>query len=386
MRFRILGPLEVKTGQDWVSIGAAKWRAVLASLLLRPGQVVSTDTLIDELWGDDPPARASNLVSIYVLRLRRLIGDSEGQVLKTRSPGYQLLLGPDDLDTQRFGILMSQGREALTVGDPERAAQLLADSLALWRGKAMADVPPSAFVDAEAKRLDELRLAVLELRIEADIACDRGSLAIPDLRRLLSDEPLKEKLWLLLMRALDAAGRHAEALGVYEQARTVIADQLGVDPGPEMQRAFQRLLSGAGAPSSPGRKEKEKRTPAPAGPAGQTVPATRDKQKPAESGASTGAQVINLERARPSLQAGRAGTAPSGPGITGRRTGRCGLGGDRHRRGRGGGTVRRSGGAGRHCPRSNQSGHESRGCGRRLASARPGADAASLRHQGFHRT
>ena len=214
MRFRILGPLEVKTGEDWVSIGAAKWRAVLASLLLRSGQVVSTDTLIDELWGDDPPARASNLVSIYVLRLRRLIGDSAGQVLKTRSPGYQLLLGPDDLDTQRFGILMSQGREALTAGDPERAAQLLADSLALWRGRSLADVPPSAFVDAEAERLDELRLAVLELRIEADIACDRGSLAIPDLRRLLSDEPLKEKLWLLLMRALDAAGRHAEALGV----------------------------------------------------------------------------------------------------------------------------------------------------------------------------
>jgi DNA-binding SARP family transcriptional activator len=311
MRFRVLGPLEVKAGEDWVSIGAAKWRAVLASLLLRPGQVVSTDTLIDELWGDDPPARASNLVSIYVLRLRRLIGDSQGQVLTTRSPGYQLLLGPDDLDTQRFGILMSQGQEALTAGDPERAARLLADSLALWRGKALADVPPSAFADAEAERLDELRLAVLELRIEADIACDRGSLAIPHLRRLLSDEPLKEKLWLLLMRALDAAGRHAEALGVYEQARTVIADQLGVDPGPEMQRAFQQLLSGASAPSPPGRKKKEKRTP---GPAGQAVPATRDKQKPAESGASTGAQVINLERARPSAQAGRAGTTASGPG------------------------------------------------------------------------
>jgi DNA-binding SARP family transcriptional activator len=308
MRFRMLGPLEVRTGEDWVSIGAAKWRAVLASLLLRPGQVVSTDTLIDELWGDDPPARASNLVSIYVLRLRRLIGDSEGQVLKTRSPGYQLLLGPDDLDAQRFGVLMSQGREALTAGDPERAAQLLADSLALWRGKALADVPPSAFVGAEAERLDELRLAVLELRIEADIACDRGSLAIPDLRRLLSDEPLKEKLWLLLMRALDAAGRHAEALGVYEQARTVIVDELGVDPGPEMQRAFQRLLSGEGAPSPPGRKKKEERTPA-----RQTVPATGDKQKSAESAASAGAQVINLERARPSVQAGRAGTTPSGP-------------------------------------------------------------------------
>ena len=206
MRFRILGSLEVNTGEDWTSIGAAKWRAVLACLLLHPGQVVSTDTLSDELWADDPPARASNLISIYVLRLRRLIGDSEGRVLRTRSPGYQLLLGPDDLDTQRFATLMSQGREALAAGDPARAAQLLADSLALWRGKALADVPPSAFVDAEAERLDELRLAALELRIEADIGCDRASLAIPDLRRLLTDQPLKEKLWLLLIRALDGAG------------------------------------------------------------------------------------------------------------------------------------------------------------------------------------
>src|SRR5271166_5723647 len=224
MRFRILGPLEVRTADDWTFIGAAKWRAILACLLLHPGQVVSTDTLIDELWGNDPPARASNLISIYVLRLRRLIGDGEGRLLKTRSPGYQLLIGPDDLDTQHFGILMSQGQDALTAGDPERAARLLADSLALWRGKALADVPPSAFVEAEAERLDELRLAALELRIEADIACDRGSLAIPDLRRLLCDQPLKEKLWLLLMRALDGSGRHAEALGAYEQARTAIAD------------------------------------------------------------------------------------------------------------------------------------------------------------------
>ena len=92
MRFRILGSLEVNTGEDWTSIGAAKWRAVLACLLLHPGQVVSTDTLSDELWADDPPARASNLIGIYVLRLRRLMGDSEGRVLRTRSPGYQLLL------------------------------------------------------------------------------------------------------------------------------------------------------------------------------------------------------------------------------------------------------------------------------------------------------
>jgi DNA-binding SARP family transcriptional activator len=306
MRFRILGPLEVRTEEDWTSIGAAKWRAILACLLLHPGQVVSTDTLIDELWGNDPPARASNLVSIYVLRLRRLIGDSEGRVLKTRSPGYQLLLGPDDLDTQRFGILMSQGQEALTAGDPERAARLLADSLALWRGKALADVPPSAFADAEAERLDELYLAALELRIEADIACDRGSVAIPDLRRLLSDQPLKEKLWLLLMRALDGAGRHAEALGAYEQARSVIADQLGVDPGPEMQQAFQRLLSGDVA-QSPGAEDT--RRPAPARPAAHV---RRDKRKTATSGTGA-AQPAGRPEAVPRAQASPAGTIPPVP-------------------------------------------------------------------------
>ena len=159
MRFRILGPLEVQSGADWVSIGAAKWRAVLARLLLGAGQTVSTGTLIDEVWGTDPPARATNLISIYVLRLRRLIGDTEGQLLRTRAPGYQLQLGRDDLDSQQFGILMSQGRQALPVGHPDQAATLLADALALWRGLALADVPPSDFIQAEADRLDELRLA-----------------------------------------------------------------------------------------------------------------------------------------------------------------------------------------------------------------------------------
>ena len=305
MRFRILGPLEVQTPDGWAPIGAAKWRAVLARLLLSAGQIVSTDTLIDELWGNGPPARATNLVSIYVLRLRRLIGDSDGRVLRTRSPGYQLLLGPDDLDAQLFAILMSRGREALAADDPERAAQLLADSLLLWRGQALADVPPSPYVDAEAERLNELSLAALELRIEADIACHRDSLAIPDLRRLLTDQPLKEKLWLLLIRALDGAGRHAEALGAYEQARTVIADQLGVDPGPEMQQAFQRLLfSGAAAPA-----EEEKR-PAARGP--RTAPAKRNgRTQQAGHGAPAEAPVINLEAAQSPAQTTPAGEFPS---------------------------------------------------------------------------
>ena len=243
MRFRILGPLEVQTPEGWAPIGAAKWRAVLARLLLNAGQIVSTDTLIDELWGDAPPARAANLVSIYVLRLRRFIGDTDGQLLRTRSPGYQLRLEPDDLDMQRFGILMAQGQQALAAGEPELAAKLLTDSLSLWRGQPLEDVPPSAFVAAEAERLGELHLAATELRIEADLARGRYRDVIPELRRLLADQQLKEELWLLLMRALDGAGRRAEALGVYEQARVVIADQLGVDPGRQIQQLFQQLLA-----------------------------------------------------------------------------------------------------------------------------------------------
>ncbi len=243
MRFRLLGPLEVHTGPDWTPVRAAKWKAVLARLLLSAGQIVPTDTLIDELWGDSPPATATNLVSLYMLRLRRFIGDGEGELIRTRSPGYQLVIGPDDLDTQRFTVLFSQGRQVLTdAADPELAARLLAEALDLWRGAALADVPPSPFVEAEAGRLNELRLAATELYLEAEIACGRQRDVIPELQRLLADHPIREELWLLLIRALDGAGRRAQALTAYEQARTTLADQLGVDPGRELQELFRRLL------------------------------------------------------------------------------------------------------------------------------------------------
>jgi DNA-binding SARP family transcriptional activator len=242
MRFRILGPLEVQTGADWTSIGAPKWRAVLARLLLAAGQIVPTDTLIDEVWGDDPPARASNMISIYVLRLRRFIGDHEGRLLRTQAPGYQLRIGPDVLDTQRFTALLRQGQQALAGGAPETAAQLLTEAEELWRGNALADVPRSAFIEAEAERLDELRLTATELRLEAGVACGRYRDAVPELRRLLADQPLKEELWLLLLRALDGAGRRTQALAAYDQARAVLSDQLGVDPGPELRDLFRRLL------------------------------------------------------------------------------------------------------------------------------------------------
>ena len=251
VRFRILGPLEVWTGQDWSGIGAPKWRALLAALLLNPGQAVSTDRLAAELWADDPPDRAANLVSVYVLRLRRALGDPEGRVLTTRAPGYQLLLGPGDLDAECFETLAGQGRTALAEGDPRRAAEGLTQALGLWRGRALADVPPSALVAAEADRLEESRLSALELRIEADLGCGRPAQLVPELRRLLSDQPLREGLWTLLIRALDGAGRRAEALAAYGQAREVIAEELGVDPGPRLQRLYQAMLTADVAPPQP---------------------------------------------------------------------------------------------------------------------------------------
>ena len=242
-RFRILGPIEVWAGQAWTGISAAKWRALLATLLLNPGQVVSTDRLTTELWGDKPPPRATNLISVYVLRLRRLLGDSGGQVLTRRAPGYQLLVDPGDLDAGRFEALAVQGRQALNSGNFRRAAEVLAEALALWHGRALADVPPSELVTAEADRLEESRLTTLELRIEADLGCGQHAQLVPELRRLVADHPLREGLWSLLIRALDAAGRRAEALAAYGQAREVISEELGIDPGPELQRLFQVMLT-----------------------------------------------------------------------------------------------------------------------------------------------
>ncbi len=243
LRFRVLGPLEVWTGKDWSGIGAPKWRALLAVLLLSQGQAVSTDRLIAELWGDRPPDRAANLVSIYVLRLRRVIGDRNAHVLITRAPGYQLRLQPGELDADHFDTLVGQGRKVLAEGDFRRAAEILAEALGLWRGSPLADVPPFALVTAEAERLEESRLAALELRIEADLGCGAHAQLVPELRRLLSDQPLREGLWALLIRALDAAGRHAEALAAYGQAREVISAELGVDPGPDLQRLYQAILT-----------------------------------------------------------------------------------------------------------------------------------------------
>ena len=243
MRFRLLGPLEVWAGEEWRGIGAPKWRSVLAALLINAGQIVPADVLINEVWRDAPPAKAGNLISIYVLRLRRLMGDADSTLLVTRAPGYQLRIAAGDSDAQLFETLVDQGRRALAAGDPATAASQLAEALALWRGSPLADVPATPLVEAAAERLEDLRLDAGELRVTAELDCGNHAQVIPELRRLLADHSLREGLWLLLMRALDGAGWHAEALDAYGQARTAISEELGVDPGPELRQAYAGMLA-----------------------------------------------------------------------------------------------------------------------------------------------
>ena len=188
----VLGPLEVRTSSGWTAIGAPKQRAVLAALVLAYGEVVPTERLVDELWGTQPPPGARKLVSRYVMQVRRLAGDPDGQMLVTRSPGYQLLMAPDQVDARRFEEALAAGGTALGDGDAMRAGQLLREGLALWRGPALADVPPGMLVTAEADRLDELRLAAVELRVEADLAAGGAAAGLAaELRALLAEHPLR---------------------------------------------------------------------------------------------------------------------------------------------------------------------------------------------------
>ncbi|HEX4747803.1 MAG TPA: BTAD domain-containing putative transcriptional regulator [Gaiellaceae bacterium] len=235
MEVRILGPLEVWDGGEQIPLRGSKQRALLAVLALKANEVVSNDRLVEELWGDDPPDAAA--LRVRVSQLRKALGDG-GARLATQSPGYSLRLDRPDLDLFRFEDLVAD-----SVGvDRETAASTLREALALWRGPALADFTYEPFAQASIARLEELRLAVLEQRIDADLALGRQRELVAEIDGLTSEHPLRERLRALHMLALYRSGRQSDALAVFASTRRLLVDELGLEPGPALRELEAAIL------------------------------------------------------------------------------------------------------------------------------------------------
>jgi DNA-binding SARP family transcriptional activator len=241
MEFRILGPLEVRDEGGRTLDIAGKQRALLAALLLNANEAVSTDRLIDDLWDGNPPDTAAKALQVYVSQLRKLLGKDR---LQTRPPGYLLRVDHGELDVERFRWLQDDGR--------------LKEALSLCRGSPLSDFADERFAQAEIGRLEELRLACLEERIEQDLAEGRHADVVGELEALVAEHPLRERLRAQLMLALYRSRRQAEALEAYQEARRTLVDELGIDPSPELQDLERRILR------QDATLERELRAPAPA--------------------------------------------------------------------------------------------------------------------------
>jgi DNA-binding SARP family transcriptional activator/streptogramin lyase len=240
MEFRILGSLQVLADDRQVALGGAQQREVLAILLLHRGEVVSVDRIVDELWGERPPDRATKTVQVYVSRLRKVLGDG---VLVTRAGGYALELNGASVDADRFSRLADEGRKALDDSDPRGAREKLTAALALWRGPALADLAYEPFAQNEAARLEELRLVAVENRAEADLALGRHAELVPELEALVREHPTRERLLGALMLALYRSGRQVEALETYRDARRTLDEELGLEPGSRLQQLERSILT-----------------------------------------------------------------------------------------------------------------------------------------------
>ena len=239
----MLGPLEVRNGGRTIPIGRGKQRALLALLLLDAGQVVPVERLIDELWGDSPPATAATALQVYVSKLRKTLGEG---AIRTQPPGYAI--DAEQIDVRVFERLSTEARTA----EPARAAALLREALLLWRGTPLSDVE----LPAERARLEELRLGAVERRIDAELALGQGAELVPELEALVAQEPLRETFRAQLMVALYRADRQADALDAYRDARRLLVEELGIEPGQRLQRLEQSILRhdpslSAGAPTGP---------------------------------------------------------------------------------------------------------------------------------------
>ena len=240
LAFRILGAMEVVDRERTVLLGGPKQRALLAILLLRRGEAVSSERLIDQLWGERPPATAAKTLQGYVSHLRKALGN---EVLLTRGGGYLLAAAPGQVDAERFEAMVADARRALAAGDASAARELLGSALGLWRGEPLADLAYEPFAQGEIARLEEARLAALEDRIDADLALGLHRDLVGELEGLVKVHPNRERLLAQLMLALYRSGRQADSLDVYRRGRHVLGDELGLEPGPELRALEQRILT-----------------------------------------------------------------------------------------------------------------------------------------------
>jgi len=255
VEFGILGPLEIAAGGQPLPVQGARTRAVLAMLLVHANQVVPADRLTAELWAGQPADRAAASLQVRVSQLRKALrAAGEPDRLVTRPPGYLIRVTPGELDAPRFEHLARDGETALAAGDGALAARRLDEALSLWRGAALADVDDAPFAQAEARRLEERRLAALESRAEARLACGGHRELIGELETLTAAHPLRERLWAHRMLALYRAGRQAEALRAYRDLRAILTGELGIEPSPALRELEGRILrqDAALAPPAPG--------------------------------------------------------------------------------------------------------------------------------------
>ena len=240
LEFRVLGPVQaVRDGRE-LALGGPRRRAVLALLLVAGGRVVPAERLAEELWGESPPPGAAGTLRSHLSRLRTLMAPDAAVV--ARGGGYALAAGPDQLDAARFERLAGAGREALEHGEAAAAAGRFREALGLWRGTALADVADVEPLAREGARLEELRLVAVEGRIEADVELGLAAEAVGELEALVAENRLRERLWRLLVLALYRCGRQADALAAYRRARTVLAEELGIEPGEELRALEQAVL------------------------------------------------------------------------------------------------------------------------------------------------
>jgi DNA-binding SARP family transcriptional activator len=330
-RLGILGPVEL-LGERPAPLGGVKERCLLAALAVRRGEAVSAASLMDALWGDDPPRTATKTLQNYVLRVRRALaaagsgGDAGGLALATLPHGYCLRAAPGMVDAELAENLIGEGRQQLAGGDPAVAGRLLRRALDLWRGPALHEFADRPFAAADALRLEELREAALEDLFEAELALGRHHEVVGSLEALVADGPLRERRWGLLMLALYRDGRQAEALDAFGRLRQTLGQDLGVDPGAELRQLHQAILQQSPRLAWPSRQRPAETT----GPGyfGREPEMSRLRARLADAAAGRGGVV--LLAGEPGIGKSHAlrqlaGGAQAGPAIV--LAGRCAEGG-----------------------------------------------------------